>query len=60
MKLLQLSYLINYVLVDRIRYEIHKVAELPPARLLIVKLYLLSWRTGVNINASAAQHCMLE
>lgn len=29
MKLLQLSYLVNYVAVERIRYEIHKVAEFP-------------------------------
>lgn len=28
MKLLRLSYLVNYVLVEKIRYEMHKVAEL--------------------------------
>lgn len=28
MKLLGLSYLVNYVLVERLRYEIHKVAGL--------------------------------
>lgn len=29
MELLPLSYCVNYVLMDKIRYEIHKVGELP-------------------------------
>lgn len=67
MKLLLLSYLVSYVLVERIRYEIHKVAGLPCQGIDRQALSFISssqwcwWvhlRLAVNKNISAIKLCM--